>query len=140
MKITTILERFTNHYVESNSLSGEDAINRGHCFIWAWTVYKMLKRRGHKPVLVFCQRSFGGTHAWVELNGTAFDSEHIQGVTRKALAKSFCGFQTHRELREMSEREFRSHWLSTGRYNWLFGNHSFMTSLGKKMAQIEKTA
>lgn len=86
-KITKILTRFTERYMHFYGHKNPKTINLGECFVWAWSVYSFMQRQGLYCELVTC-RSHGG-HAWVIVNGLAYDSERLEGCDSDDSALDF---------------------------------------------------
>jgi hypothetical protein len=133
--LPNILERFTNRYMERMGHSNPADINYGECFIWAWLVHQYLKVRGIPSELVSCV-SHGG-HAWVEIGGVGYDSEHLEGCPSEYLICDFVESDDDDdvEVEIMDEKEFFDHWVMNGAAGWLLVNEDFMMTNRRSISQ-----
>jgi hypothetical protein len=132
--LPNILERFTKRYLKWRGYPSPYLINCGECFIWAWHVYHYLKKRGIEAELVSCI-SHGG-HAWVEIDGVAYDSEHLNGLYSEDLAFEFAQDDwDYIEVRTMDESEFFDHWYHNGGGGHLLMSPSFMEKMTRVISQ-----
>lgn len=133
--LSNILDRFTKNYLKREGYSHPTTINNGECFIWAWHVYHFLKSRGIENVeLVTCE-SFGG-HAWVEINGLAYDSEHTDGIDPDDLIYELDdGDEDEPEVYPMTEVSFFHHWVNYGCCGYRMVDIDFMKTLLMSIVQ-----
>jgi hypothetical protein len=150
--LPNILERFTLKYVEHNDLNSSYLINCGECFIWAWAVHHFLKARGYESELVSCI-NFGG-HAWVEVDGLAYDSCHLNGVTRTEMVQNFTDCDIEYEVLDSmdewesfrfedyppfisvgDETSFFNYWSQNGLYGYRMLDMRFLTRNLRSIAQ-----
>lgn len=137
LDIPAILTKFTASYMNFFGHSHADQINCGECFVWAWGVYNFLKDRGIPSDLVSCI-SHGG-HAWVEIDGVAYDSEHLNGTTTKSLLKEFVdGCWGKPEFYYQDEEEFYYHWRNNGRRCDMLGDKEVLAKMKRSLGQISR--
>lgn len=112
-------------------------INLGHCFIFAYTIYKILKKKGFNVKLHTCI-GFGG-HACIEIEGIFYDSEHaagtncVQELMRETLN---CERIPRKYIEEMDEEEFLHYWTEIGLFNYLLDNPRFMRGNAIRCGQV----
>lgn len=136
LNIPVILEKFTRSYMRFHNHSVPRSINNGECFVWAWGVYIFLKRYGISSNLVSCV-SHGG-HAWIEINGIAYDSEHVYGTDSVLLACEFANEtdSNYIDYYSMDEEEFFEHWMDNGWRRDMLSNDGVFKRLNRSLSQL----
>jgi hypothetical protein len=97
--------------------------------------------------------NYGG-HAWVEINGVAYDSTHLDGATHDEMVTDFLGFEETDEesweedffwggpddriapeIVSQEEGEFFEHWSVNGGGGYLLIDPEFMERMARVIAQ-----
>lgn len=135
-KIRKAIIEFTVRYANSCKISLSQ-INLGHCYIFAYTIYKILKKRGFNVKLHTCT-DFGG-HACIEIESRFYDSEHAEGVdnVQQLMEETLlCKTIPLEYIEEMDEEEFFHYWIKWGLFNYLFDDSRFMHGNAIRCGQI----
>lgn len=133
----TILKKFTNRYMAIHGHEDPYEINCGECFVWAWGVYNFLKKQGIPVDLVTCV-SHGG-HAWIQIDGEAYDSEHLNGVDTWELITDFIGESfMDPEYFIQEEQDFYDHWRESGRRGDMLVNKYVQSKMNRSLSQLAR--